>query len=111
MDSPLIIDWLAAFHNRTRLEKQEAIAGCYGQKIRTAGQALNLIGLHGLEPEAGEEAWQDFVSILKRQVREEDHAVSLQFGDRARKKPAEAGKPIPLRPCSRRSSTAFCEPV
>jgi hypothetical protein len=90
--SVLIIDWLDAFHGRTRLEKQEAIAECYSERIRTAGQTLNLIGLHNLEPKAGEDAWQSFVSTLQEQAEYEDRAVALQFATRPRKKTADAGK-------------------
>jgi hypothetical protein len=94
MNSHLIIDWLGVFHNRTRLEKQEAIAECYAEKIRTAGQALNLIDLHGLWPRDEEDAWQNFVSVLQTQADEEDAAAALKYGVRPRKKPAEADRPI-----------------
>jgi hypothetical protein len=90
--SALIIDWLDAFRGRTRLEKQEAIAECYSEKIRTAGQTLNLIGLHDLWPQDGEDAWQNFTSVLQRQANEEDRAVALQFAAKPRKKLAETGK-------------------
>ena len=90
LGSTLIIDWLDAFRGRTRLEKQEAIAECYSERIRTAGQALNLVGLHDLWPQDGEDAWQSFVSVLQRQADEEDRAVALQFGANPRKQPVQA---------------------
>ena len=97
MSSQIVITGLDVFRGLDRLDRQEAIAGYYADKLRSAGQALNLIDLHGLWPRDSEDAWQSFVAVLQDQADEEDRATALKYGSRSRKQPAEAGEPIPPR--------------